>query len=98
MSIQKLKVGDVYQARRGGKHFLCVRSDGNLTATLVTLESGWTFIAQSTEIRHSGLISWITTVGGHRFGELHSEQEQAVRFFPDGFPWEGKEENEEDEE
>ena len=88
MSIQKLKAGEVYQASRHGKHFLCIWSNGQCDAKLVTLENGYTFRATSTEIRHSGMIWWIDTAGGHTFGELDGEREEAVKFFPDGFPWE----------
>lgn len=91
MSIQKLKVGSVYQMKRGGKHFLCIENYAHLQSRLVTLESGWSFIAQSTEIRPNGLISWIATVGGHRYGELDHELTEGKKFFPNGFPWEGKE-------
>ena len=93
MSIQKLTVGKVYQMKRGGKHFLCIENYVHMQSRLVTLENGFSFIAQSTEIRPNGLISWITTVGGHRYGELDHELTEGKKFFPNGFPWEGKEIN-----
>lgn len=92
MSILNLKAGEVYQTSRLSKHFLCIWANGQCDAKLVTMETGYTFLAISTEIKHSGMIKWIDTEGGHPFGELDGEREEAVRFFPDGFPWEKEEE------
>lgn len=93
MSIQNLTVGKVYRKKRNGWHYLCVCVHTGLSSTLVTLETGWTFIARWTEIYPNGLINWAGKSDGHRYGELYHEAMEAKKFFPNGFPWEGKEIN-----